>query len=188
MNSRAKGARAEEWRPVVGYEGLYEVSNLGRVKSLPKYNYKEARIMKPNENIRDGRQSVILCKSPKDHKRVSVHRIVALAFVSNPHGYTEVNHKDENPKNNSADNLEWCSRRYNMTYGKMPDLYKSKRRPVIASDQSGETFFESISDAVSAGFPRHRLMYALKHGNEVDGFTWRYADGKQQGKREASGA
>lgn len=182
------GKQKEIWKPVVGYEGLYEVSNMGRIKSLPKYHYKGERILRQVKNPRDGRLSVTLCKSPDEHKRIAVHRIVAIAFLDNPEGYREINHIDEDPTNNNVSNLEWCSRRYNMTYGKMPYLYKSKRRPVIASDQSGETFFESISDAVSAGFPRHRLMYALKHGNEVDGFTWRYADGKQQGKREASGA
>jgi hypothetical protein len=113
----------EEWRDVVGWEGLYQVSNLGRVKSLPRprnaihpYITKE-RILRPRKVGKDREYlSVALCYEGK-YKQEKVHRLVAKAFVPNPNNYTEVNHKDENKGNNVALNLEWCSRSYNVNYG-----------------------------------------------------------------------
>lgn len=184
----------EEWKPVVGYEGYYEVSNYGRVRSLDR----PARFVSKNgmESMRVVRAKPIACTVAKKSKRVSVmlskcggkkriavHRLVAFAFVKNdnPEEYTEINHIDENPSNNRADNLEWCNRKYNMTYGKMQEVYARKRSPVIASDGVTETYYESVKDASKAmGFDRHKLMYALKYGTEVNGLTWRYANDNKQ--------
>lgn len=179
MNSKQKGSRGEEWRAVVGYEGLYEVSNLGRVASLPKYNFKTTRIMNPTVNKRNGRCSVILCKTPTDHKRISVHRLVATAFVDNPNRYTEVNHIDENPLNNSADNLEWCDRNYNMHYGKMNEFYKSFKRPIKAIKEGTVVNYDSITDAVKDGFSRSTIKKALRTGKISVGYKWEYDDERE---------
>lgn len=105
----------EEWRPVVGYEGLYEVSNLGRVASL-NYNgtgkRKELKPTKAHHNY----LNVRLYKEG-EWKGVRLHRIVANAFIPNPDKLPEINHKDENPTNNAVSNLEWCSHKYNCNYG-----------------------------------------------------------------------
>ena len=82
---------------IKGYEGLYQVSNLGRIKSLPKYNCKYEKILKLHTNKRDGRQSIMLCKDSSTRKRMLVHRLVAIAFIKNPLNLHEINHKDENP-------------------------------------------------------------------------------------------
>lgn len=166
----------EIWKPVVGYEGMYEVSNLGRVKSLPKYNYKTERIMKQNRNKRDGRCSVILCKSPTAHKRINIHRMVAIAFVDNPNGYTEINHIDEDPSNNRADNLEWCSRDYNMHYGKMPEFYESLKTPIKASTEDWSVVFAGFADAEKSGYMRHKIIYAMKQGIKAYGCRWEYVN------------
>lgn len=100
----------EEWRDIEGYEGLYQVSNLGRVK-----NVKTGKTLKGRDNGR-GYLLVGLCKNGKCHNH-RVHRLVACAFIPNPNNLPEVNHKDENTGNNRVDNLEWCDRKYNNLYG-----------------------------------------------------------------------
>ena len=107
----------EIWKDVKNYEGIYKVSNLGNVKSL---NYRctgQEKLRKPVTD-KDGYLIVGLCKGGK-HKSYSVHRLVAQAFIPNnaPLFYDQVNHKDENPKNNRVDNLEWCDNIYNHNYG-----------------------------------------------------------------------
>lgn len=106
----------EIWKPVVGYENLYEVSNFGRVKSLPRNStVKYARILKSHTN-RYGYLHVNLYKNNK-RKDFLVHRLVAEAFIPNPDNLPVVNHKDENPSNNFSTNLEWCTYEYNINYG-----------------------------------------------------------------------
>lgn len=116
----------EIWRPVVDYEGRYEVSNLGRVKSLNWHRLGEERLMSPSINGR-GYRTVVLTKNGTGGTK-SVHRIVAKAFISNPNNLPCVNHKNENKLDNfvyvnedgSVDlvksNLEWCDFKYNINY------------------------------------------------------------------------
>lgn len=106
----------EIWKPIEGYEGLYEVSNLGNVRSLGNgKTWKEPRIRKTNI-CNNGYHSVSLYKNGKE-KRFLVHRLVAESFILNPDNLPQVNHKDEDKTNNCADNLEWCSAEYNINYG-----------------------------------------------------------------------
>lgn len=99
----------EVWKDVVGYEGLYKISNLGNVFS----NY-AGRILTPG-TTKDGYKYVSLSKN-KEKQMKTIHRLVATAFLSNPNNLPIVNHKDENPANNHADNLEWCTHLYNCIY------------------------------------------------------------------------
>lgn len=169
----------EIWRDVPGYEGLYQVSQLGRIRSLPKYNHKTIRILSQQRNKRDGRMSLYLCKSPTDRRRVSVHRLVALAFVPNPHGYAEVNHKDENPQNNRAENLEWCTRKYNMNYKTTPlRLNLKNKKPVEARDENGnKILFNSVRCAKLAGYDGSGILMSIKTGKRYKALYWRYANG-----------
>ena len=113
----------EEWKSIPGYEGLYEVSSYGRVRSLDRYDrrncFRKGRILKQNNDGR-GYMSIELCLNSKI-KRYLVHRLVAQAFIPNPDNLPEVNHKDENPENNSVTNIEWCNRSYNINYGTRKD-------------------------------------------------------------------
>ena len=108
---------AEEiWCPIKGYEGLYEVSDQGRVRSL---KFGKERIMKqlitPKGYIRVG------LRKNGYQKMYLVHRLVAQTFIPNPDNLTEVNHKDEDKINNKVSNLEWCDRKYNINYGTRTD-------------------------------------------------------------------
>lgn len=108
----------EEWRDVKGYEGYYQVSNLGNVKSLDRVvstGRYHGRVMKYSLTPK-GYKIVWLTKNSK-RKGVSVHRLVALAFVSNPENKPIVNHLDEDKANNRFDNLEWVTNIENMNYG-----------------------------------------------------------------------
>lgn len=109
----------EIWKDVIGYEGLYQVSNIGNVKSLDRV-VRYGRTLKGKEKTKfeekDGYLVVALCKNGKA-KHIKVHRLVATAFIENPFNLPEVNHKDENKKNNHFDNLEWCTTKHNINYG-----------------------------------------------------------------------
>ena len=105
----------EIWKDIDGFEGLYQVSNFGNVMSLNYGNRGYAKKLTPKCN-NSGRLWVELLKGGK-RKCMLVHRLVALAFIPNPNNFPQINHKDENPKNNFAFNLEWCTHAYNLSYG-----------------------------------------------------------------------
>lgn len=110
----------EEWRFIKNYEGLYEVSNTGLVRSIDRYTINskgvkkryKGKLLSPGFNKRNG---YFLVRISKDC--FYVHRLVAEAFLDNPDNLREVNHKDEDKTNNRVDNLEWCTSKYNRSYG-----------------------------------------------------------------------
>lgn len=114
----------EIWKDIKGYEGIYQVSTIGRVKALPRTvtdslgrtMRKEERILATRPSSQTGYLSINLTKDGKV-KTHSVHRLVAEAFIPNPMELPCVNHKDETRDNNMVDNLEWCTYQYNNTYG-----------------------------------------------------------------------
>lgn len=111
----------EIFRQVSGYEGLYSVSNKGRV-----LGEKRNRILKPAKN-QCGYRFVVLFKdnAAKNHL---VHRLVAEAFIDNPDNLPQINHKDENKDNNCVDNLKWCTAKYNCNYGSRNEKTGNNRR------------------------------------------------------------
>lgn len=142
----------EEFRSITGYEGLYEVSNLGNVRSLNYNHTGQTRVMKPMKNTW-GYLQVGLHKEGK-MKMCKVHRLVAQAFIENPYNLPEVNHKDEDKTNNSVcvnldgsinfekSNLEWCDHRQNINHGtrtqRSAEAQRGVKRPYVAEALSEE--------------------------------------------------
>ena len=129
----------EIWKPVKGFEGLYEVSNCGRVRSRYK-------LLK--EQNKSGYQTVYLYKN-KIRYGHKVHRLVAEAFLNNFNNYPCVNHKDEDKLNNHVENLEWCSHKYNTNYGTcIARRSKKLFKRIIQIDSSGnKVYWNSIKEA-----------------------------------------
>ena len=123
----------EEWKDVIGYEGLYQVSNYGNVKSL---KYGKERVLKQGKNNR-GYFQVSLHKESKG-KCYLVHRLVSQTFIPNPQNLPFVNHIDENKQNNMVSNLEFCDAKYNNSYGTKPErIGKAKSKPILQFNKQG---------------------------------------------------
>lgn len=142
----------EEWRDVVGYEGLYQVSNLGRIKSLDRYveypNYIKrinGRIMSQQDNSK-GYLMVNLSLNGFT-KKLYVHRLVAEAFIPNLANKVEVNHIDLNKKNNIISNLEWCTKKENMRHAHENGAIKYTKVYQYSINGEYEQEFNSLLDA-----------------------------------------
>lgn len=109
----------EMWKDIKGYEGLYQVSNLGRVKNILKNKIKYTRLNK----------GYVIIDLYKDgiRKTYQVHRLVAIAFIKNPNNYKEVNHISGIKTCNCIQNLEWCNRSMNMIHAHKMGLYHKKK-------------------------------------------------------------
>lgn len=123
----------EEWKPCVGYEGRYEVSNIGRVKSLVTN-----QLLKPATD-KLGRKQVALSLNSKV-KATRIHRLVAKAFISNHENKPQVNHIDNNPSNNCVENLEWCTAKENTQHM----LKQNRQNPPNGERQGGHVLTEDI--------------------------------------------
>lgn len=169
----------EIWKDITGYEGLYQISNFGRVKSFSKFSPPSGRILKTN--VSRGYVWVRLFDINKKSKNHMVHRLVAFAFVNNPNNFKEVNHKDENKLNNRADNLEWCSRAYNMAYGTArfrQGLSASKPVEQLTIDNVPIALYYSLSVAAKInGLDSSSILKCCKHQRECAGsYKWRFAE------------
>lgn len=170
----------EQWKDIKGYEGLYQVSNNGNIKSLARTMSSGRKlnpiIMKMQEDKR-GYLSVLLSKDGSK-KRVRIHREVAKAFVENPFNKEQVNHIDEDKTNNKANNLEWMTLLENINHGTgIQRKAKALNRPIIAINElTGETIhFNSIKEAGEKGFNRGNIDSCIKGKlKHHKGYTWKY--------------
>lgn len=178
----------EVWKDIAGYEGLYQVSNVGNVRSLDRKikckNSVRCYKGKPLANCVDdkGYSRVLLSVAGK-HKSVQIHRLVAQAFIPNPLGFPEVNHIDENPQNNCVDNLEWCSKLYNLEYGNgRIKSIRSHRKAVLQFDLKNNFIaeYEGVNVAAVAIGKPHDATSITKccSGNHqtAHGYIWKYKE------------
>jgi len=145
----------EIWKDIDGFEGLYQVSNYGRVRSITRIVKKwdgertvNGIVLKQAKNTK-GYCFVQLYKNGIG-KNAVIHRLVAQAFIPNPQGLPQVNHKDENKDNNTALNLEWCDGIYNARYGtRNSRVSQKKSKAIIVLDRDGNEVgrFDSLSSA-----------------------------------------
>lgn len=188
----------EIWRPVKGWESLYEVSNKGRVKSLDRtyrrkngYVSYKGRVMKQQEN-NVGYLFVIL-KSGDRKQKAFIHRLVAMSFICKPAGENVVNHKDFNPKNNCVENLEWTTPGGNYHYSedrgrfKRTELWRSNLKKtldkVMGKPVIGESivtgsliFYNALNDCANDGFQPSCVSCCCNGKRKTHaGFKWRFA-------------
>ena len=176
----------EIWKDIESFEGLYQVSNFGRVRSVDHYvtqpnphNRKPQQVLRPGKLLTfsigsSGYYQAPLSKGNRKYKTMMIHRIVAKTFVPNPDNLEIVNHKDENKLNNRADNLEWCTTKYNTHYGK-----NAKRIEVQQLDMDGNLIqeFSSARDAAKALDSVHRrITEACRKGIPFKGFRWKFKE------------
>lgn len=190
----------ETWRDIPNYEGIYQVSNLGQVRSLDRIvsmrspqNIRsiKGKFMKPF--IEEGYKRLCLTKNGKKRK-LWVHRLVAMAFIPNPNNLPEINHIDENPANNHVDNLEWCDRLYNIHYGTRTE------RMAISQGCSVEQLTLQ-GDVINTFYSFHEAARAIGNSASASaicavcrgrfksyyGFKWRYKHGCADSNKLISG-
>lgn len=191
----------EIWKDIEGYECLYQVSSYGRVKSLERkvktinngtecLKYIGERILKPK--INRGGYKVVLLYNQSKRKYITVHRLVANAFIPNPNNYHVINHKDECKTNNivwvnedgtidqEKSNLEWCTQEYNANYGtaierKKKDVYQFTTNGELVAKHKGITVaaesVNGVGDAVGKAC-HHR--FGKKKTNVYKGYIWSF--------------
>ena len=171
----------EQWRPIIitkngkkyDYTGLYEVSNLGRIRSLNYNKTGEVKILKIPTNR--AYLAVGLCKHGR-RQEFSVHRLVATAFLPNPNNYTDVNHINENKHDNRVENLEWVTHGANLKHGTCQQrMAKSKGRKVRCIETG--RVFGSVKEAEQWIGIRSGIANCLVGKNKTaGGYTWEYVD------------
>lgn len=161
-------------KDIKGYEGIYAITSCGRV-----WSYKRGKFLKPRPD-KDGYLRVNLCLNYKQ-KTVFIHRLVAEAYLPNPDNLPEVNHKDEIKTHNWINNLEWCTRLYNINYGtKVERMLKTRaktRGKKIICVETGEIFNSQKEAAEKYGISQGNLSRACRGIIQTcGGYHWRFVE------------
>lgn len=174
----------EIWKDIQGYEGLYQVSNYGRVRSLDRYiSYKgigkalrKGKFLKPYQ-ADNGYLRVILQKDGKINN-FAVHALVMKMFVGEKQANMQINHKDECKTNNNVENLEYCSAKYNCNYGNRTEkIIQKRQKPVIGLNMDGEIVYEfkNAKEAENFGFSSSHICNCCKGKRKWHkGLFWKY--------------
>jgi len=195
------GPNEEIWKDIEGYEGLYQVSNFGRIKSLSRkfyttnngYVITKTKILKTGLS-HNGYHLISISNKNKKRKTFRVNRLIALCFIPNPNNLPEVNHKDGNKNNNNASNLEWCTRSYNCKHAYKTGLHKGAWKDKFGKDNKAskrvhkinfktdkilETYDSITIASEKTGIERtciNRVCNGSRNAKTAGGFKWRFAD------------
>lgn len=177
----------EVWKDIPGYEGLYQVSNLGNVRSCDHFvdthhngrRLVKGKVLKPVKNRPDEEYLKYCLSKNGKHYNMFAHKAVALAFLPNPDNLKEINHKDENPKNNSLLNIEWCSHKTNINFGTRSIRSGEKHKVMVVQyDLNGNKLcvFQSIKEAASVtGTKSSNIVHCCKGRRlSAGGYKWKY--------------
>lgn len=184
----------EIWKTVEGFEN-YEVSNRGNVRSKDRVAIRKGKethlkgmMLLPSMNERGYKRVTLYGGNRTKRKQILVHRLVAEAFLDNPVGLPYINHKDENPQNNSVENLEWCTAKYNSNYGTAIErrvahqdwrsISAKQSIAVMQLTMDGEIVntYESMTEASNSGFKIPGISKCCKGFlKSYRGYVWRYA-------------
>ena len=184
--------KEEVWKDIQGYEGYYQISNMGRVKSVKRIVWNNSRgcYVTVPERIMKGRKDkdgYLLAHLSKDGKakNYKIHRLVAVAFIGNPNNLPVINHKNEIKSDNRVSNLEWCSYSYNNSYndkGKKIGKKAAKKlgKPIFSIDRETGLimWWESIAEAArQTGISKSSICDCCKgRRKSASNFYWYYAD------------
>ncbi|MCT3335172.1 NUMOD4 domain-containing protein [Lacticaseibacillus paracasei] len=164
----------EIWRDIKGFEGLYQISTIGRVRSLDRVdsrgNYRKGKAL-ADVVSGNGYHQVNLWRDGKVEIKLT-HRLMAKTFIPNPDNLPQVNHRDEDKGNNRVENLEWCTASYNTNYGTRNErAAKANERPIYAVSGSGHRyFFESARKAAELlGLDRSAVSKCLRGKRKYHG-------------------
>lgn len=190
----------EIWKDIIGYEGIYQISNCGRVKSLDREIHKNNGVIEHrNGQImmlsldKDGYCYLGLRRQDKIKKFFRVHQLVAIAFLENPYNFNQINHKDENKSNNCVENLEWCDSQYNNKYGtklertqitKIQNNSYNCRKPVLQFELNNVLVkrWESASQAEKVlNFSGACINRCCNHQrNKYRNYKWEFENNKKE--------
>lgn len=176
------------WKPVVGYEGLYEVSNCGKVRSVEHYTNGHHLMAKELTPKKSGRYFYVKLYKNAKPRTIRLHRIVAEAFVPNPMRKPQVNHIDGNKENNSASNLEWCTQAENNRHA-IDNGLQNPRIMIEATKKRVRQFsmdgklikeWDSLTDAASKlGLQVSNISHCCKGRiRSTGGFKWELVSGR----------
>lgn len=168
----------EEWRDIKGYEGLYQVSNTGKLRSLNYRKTGREKLLKPQTD-KNGYLFVGIRKNGK-RKFKKIHRLVAETFIPNPNNYPCVNHKSEIKTQNNVENLEWCDHKYNTNYGTRNIRSKiSQSKTVVAYKNGVEVLrFSSTAEAQRNGYNSGNISCCCRGiYKQYKGYKWQYKKG-----------
>jgi hypothetical protein len=173
----------EQWKDIAGYDGFYQVSNKGRVRSVDRIvtqqgrgkefnGQRKGRILKQRAQ-NGGYMLVWLSKQDKKKKASTVHRLVAQAFIENPNNYDFVNHKDGHKENNAVQNLEWCTKSQNTKHAYKNNLMRPNGMIKVKCLETGKSY-SSIKEAAHDCGITPICISNMLHGRTktAGGYTW----------------
>lgn len=169
----------EIWKDVKGYEGLYQVSNFGRIRSFLKTGHFKDKFLDTPE-IRTpgiahtGYMCIVLVKDGKRHT-YDLHRLIAETFIPNPENKRTVNHIDGNKLNNKVDNLEWTTDSENQLHAHRNGL-KPKNSKAVRCIETGEVFVTGSDAARSIGYNTHCFSSVMKSGVAMHGYHFEFIE------------